>query len=469
MAILSIGDLPSEMILSIMEHLPNMATLNDFILSNRSFYNIFNNHPTGVIVSVLKNELGEDLFVHAIVAHYVEKMSVKLPCFTELSMDQIDTEVANLRGIRDQAYILQHSGPGYSSIQINLRDAHRISYLWNKISQLSTAFSKDCILGLGRLFRPLLASVKRRPVSVDEMRRIRQSMYMFHILSVFCKDLFLDIEVSPNNQIIQHKVDACVDKISKFQRSLVDGFMAPWELCHVVTLQGWFRRQLRELGKSLILLIDICTYISQSLCCHGTIWLILSAEYNGLLNERLMPYVLSQGIECMHEGICIDTLARYGINSHSEGGYYTFINKMKEQARQYPAHGFGMILSRGLRDNWTRKTGMPFDQYSSFGSYGDEGAYTAWSRLETPINRPDMDMSDPESWDLLFKAESMLDVWSAGFWDTDRWPDISHSLDDDLQPDPWRRVMLHWDSFQVGWESALDPKMKEGVALPEEE
>ncbi|KAL5087391.1 hypothetical protein Trisim1_007952 [Trichoderma cf. simile WF8] len=439
MAILSIGDLPSEMILSIMEHLPNMATLNDFILSNRSFYNIFNNHPAGIIISVLKNELGEDLFVHAIVAHYVEKMSVKLPCFTELSMDQIDTEAANLRGIRDQAYILQHSGPGYSSIQINLRDAHRISYLWNKISELSTAFLKDCILGLGRLFRPLLASVKRRPVSVDEMRRIRQSMYMFHILSVFCKDLFLDIEVSPNNQIIQHKVDACVDKISKLQRSLVDGFMAPWELCQVVTLQGWFRRQLREL------------------------------EYDGLLNERLMPYVLSQGIECMHEGICIDTQARYGFGSQLEGGYHFFLNKMKEKARQYPAHGFGMILSRGLRDNWTRKTGMPFDQYSSFASYGDEGAYTAWSRLETPKNRPDMDMSDPESWDLLVNAESMLDVWSAGFWDTDRWPDISHSLDDDLQPDPWRHVMLHWDSFQVGWESALDPKMKEGVAPPEEE
>ncbi|PKK45379.1 hypothetical protein CI102_10557, partial [Trichoderma harzianum] len=266
MATLSIGDLPSELILSIMEHLPNIATLNDFILSNRSFYNIFNNHPAGIILSVLKNELGEDLFIHAIVAHQVEKLGVKLPCFTDLSMDQIDSEVANFRGIRDQAFILQHSGPGYSSIPISLQDAHRISYLWNKISQLSAAFVKDCILGLGRLFRPLWDSVKRRPVSVDEMRRIRQSMYMFHILSIFCKDLFLDVQVSQNNQIIQHKVDACVDKISKLQRSLVDGLTAPWELCQVITLQAWFRRQLRELGKSLTLPIDIYTYIYHHLC-----------------------------------------------------------------------------------------------------------------------------------------------------------------------------------------------------------
>ncbi|KAL6813287.1 hypothetical protein GGI42DRAFT_314096 [Trichoderma sp. SZMC 28013] len=434
MAISGVGDLPPEIILSLMERLPDVAMLNNFILSNRSIYNIFISHPTDILLSVLKNELGEDLLVHAIVAHQVEKMGVTLPCFTSLSMDQIDSEVANLRGIRDQAFILQHSSPRHSSIQINLRDAGRISSLWTKISQLSDAFVKDCTRGLGRVFYPLQESIKERPMSVSEMRRLRQSMYMFHILSIFCQDLFLDVQLGRDSQIIQHKVSACVDKISKLQRTLVDGFMAPWELYQVVSLQAWFRRQLRELERD----------------CH--------------LNERLMPYLLSRGIECMHQGICLDKEARFGAASELDGGFYFFIKKMKEKARRYPAHGFGMILSRGLRDNWTRKTPMEFEMYSSFWGRRDKGAYNILRTcLETSTHRLGFDLSAPGSFDLLAETEGILDVWSAAFWDPIRWPDIRRTMDGDMQPYPWHFVALPWDSWRVGWESALDPRMRDGV------
>ncbi|KAL6697564.1 hypothetical protein J3F84DRAFT_407177 [Trichoderma pleuroticola] len=437
MAISGVGDLPPEIILSLMERFPDVATLNNFILSNRSIYNIFSNHPTDVVVSVLKNELGEDLLIHAIVAHQVEKMGVTLPCFASLSMDQIDSQVANLRGIRDQAFILHYSSPRHSSISISLRDADRISSMWTKISQLSEAFVKDCTRGLGRVFYPLQESIQQRPVSVFELRRIRQSMYMFHILSIFCQDLFLDIRLNQHNQIVQHTVNACVDKISKLQCTLVDGFMAPWELYQVVSLQAWFRRQLREL------------------------------ERDSHLNERLMPYLLSRGIECMHQGICIDGEARWGAASERDGGFYFFIKKMKEKARRCPAHGFGMILSRGRKDNWTRKTPMQFDQYNSFWGRRDKGAYSVWSNLEIPMmHRLGFDVSAPGSYDPLAETEGILDVWSAAFWDPIRWPDIRRSMDGNMQPSPWHSVSLPWDSFRVGWESALDPRMRNGM-MPE--
>ncbi|KAL7910124.1 hypothetical protein GGI35DRAFT_355667 [Trichoderma velutinum] len=436
MAILGIGNLPPEIILHIMECLPDVAMLNNFVLSNKSFYSIFNNHPTDIVLSVLKNELGEDLLVHAIVTHQVEKTGTTLPCFVRLSMDQIDSEVANLRGIRDQAVILQHSSPRNSSILINLRDADRISSLWTKISQLSEAFVRDCYHGLENVFYPLQESIQQRPVSVSELRRVRQSMYMFHILSIFCEDLFLDIQVDGRNQIVQHRVNACVDKISKLQRSLVSGFMAPWELYQVISLQAWFRRQLHEL------------------------------EDDNHLNERLMPYVLSQGIECMHQGIRIDGGARFGAASQDDGGFRFFINKLKMRARLRPAHGFGMILSRGLHNNWTRRTPMEFDQYSSFWDRRDKGAYIVWGSLETPVHRLGFDMSTPGSYGLLAETEGILDAWSAAFWDPIRWPDIRRSIDGDLQLYPWYFMTLPWDSFRGGWESALDPRMRNGV-MPE--
>ncbi|KAK4063490.1 uncharacterized protein Triagg1_9367 [Trichoderma aggressivum f. europaeum] len=433
MAISSVCDLPAEMILLFMERLPNVPTLTNFILCNRSIYNIYINHPTHILLSVLENELGKDLLVHAIVAHQVEKMDVTLPRFASLSMDQIDSEVANLRGIRDQAFILQHSSPRLSSIKITLRDASRISSLWTKVSQLSEAFVGDCTSGLGRVFYPLEDSIRWRPVSVSEMRRLRQSMYMFHILSLFCEDLFLDVQLDQHNQVIQQKVIACMDKISKLQRTLVDGFMAPWELYQVVSLQAWFRRQLRELERD--------TY----------------------LNERLMPYLLSRGIECMHEGMCLDRHARFGYASEREGGFYFFLNTMKEKARCHPAHGFGMVLSRGIRDNWARKTPRAFDRYNCFGGRPDKEAYTIWRNFGISRHTLGFDLSAPGSFDVLAETEGILDVWSAAIWDPIRWSDIRRTMDGNMQPYPWYFVTLPWDPFLVGWQSAMDPRMRDGV------
>lgn len=244
------ADLSPEIILHVMECLPDVATLKSVVLSNRRFYDIFKTHTGGaVLLSVLNNELGEDVFVHAVVAHQVEKMEVVLPPFDELSMDHIDVEVANLRKMRDQAVILQQSSPRHSSIQITVQDAERISLLGKRISQLSAAFVEDCSCGQSLRFYPLQDSIRRRPVSDAELSRVRHSMYMYHILCVFCSNLFLDIRVNQRNETDQRRVAACVRKITRLQSSLVTRFMAPWELYQVISLQAWFRRAMHDLGK----------------------------------------------------------------------------------------------------------------------------------------------------------------------------------------------------------------------------
>ncbi|KAL7948393.1 hypothetical protein V8C42DRAFT_314284 [Trichoderma barbatum] len=451
MAMTSFANLPPEIILHFMECLPDVATLRTVVLLNRRFYNIFHAHKKeSTLLSVLKNELGDDLLVHAIATHQVEKKGVILPAFKKLSMDHIDIEVANLRQIRDQAVILQ-SSPRHSPIRITIRDANRISQLWNKISQLSEAFAEDCLHGLSLSFYPMQNAIRYCPVSITEMRRIRHSMYMFHIMSIFCKDLFLDVLVNvhftQHNRINGPRVAACVNKITRLQRSLVNGFMAPWEMYQVISLQAWLRRQMHDL------------------------------ENERFLSERLTPYILSQGIDCMHHAICIigENRGFHGLVGASENhlvGQWqpqdkelrVFIHKLNKEASRHPAHTFGMILSRGHRDNSTQKLPKSFDTYTPFWNQRDEESYQTWCHLETPrqtmLGFNLLAVTPSGTWE---SSEGMLDIWSAALWDPARWTDIYRSMYCGMRPNPWYWVTAHWDSFIVGCRSALDPRMMNGV------
>lgn len=168
-----------------------------------------------------------------------------------------------------------------------------------------------------------------------------------------------------------------------------------------------------------------------------------------------MPYILSQGIDCMHQGICI---------VGEEKGLRRFVDTLKQEASLRPAHAFGMIISRGERDSWARKVPKDFDNYSPFWSRRDEGGYRSWCHLETPNGVTlGFDSAAPAAYDILGITDGMLDIWSAALWDPIRWFEIRRSMKDRMYPDPWDRIMWHWDSFHVGWRSALDPEMSSGV------
>lgn len=259
MAKTTFNSLYPEIILSIMEKLPDVESLKSLVLVNKRIHNIFTTHKKGVVLhSVLKNELGEDLFVHALVTCHVEKVPIMLPAFPELTVGTIRAQVNHLRKVRDEAEELQEALPSESfhprdtALRITLRDAGRMSHLWKKISEMTDAFLNDCRLGESLSFYPMQDSFRDRPVTVAEKKRVGHALYLFHILSGFCKKLYLDVERTPQGEIDAARLSDSLEKLKFLQLTLVLRFMAPWELYELVSLQAWVRRALYDLGELLI-------------------------------------------------------------------------------------------------------------------------------------------------------------------------------------------------------------------------
>lgn len=252
------NDLCPEIVLSIMEKLPDVQSLKSLVLVNKKTHSIFTNHKKGVVLhSVLENELGEDLFVHALVTCHVEKVPIMLPAFPQLTVTSIRDQVGQLRKIRDDAAALQKAipiplptfHPRDTAMRITLRDADRMSRLWSKISELTDVFVEDCRLGVSLEFYPMQDSMMRRSVSVTERKRVGHAMYLFHILSIFCKKLYLDVERTPQGEIDADRLNDSLEKLKYLQLTIVLRFMAPWEMYELVSLQAWVRRALHDLGE----------------------------------------------------------------------------------------------------------------------------------------------------------------------------------------------------------------------------
>ncbi|RFU75843.1 hypothetical protein TARUN_6415 [Trichoderma arundinaceum] len=430
----TLAHLSPEIILHFMECLPDIATLKSVIRLNKRFYEIFNTHRKGaVLLSVLSNELGEDLSLHAIVVHQVEKLGLALPAFDEVSLDGIDAAVDNLRKVRDQVVGLQGSSVRHWSFEISIQDADRMSILAKKISQLSIAFEKDCRTGMSLEFYPLQDSVRYRPITKAEMTRIKQSMYMFQIFCLFCKNSYLDIKLDDDHlQVDRQTLAACVHKISHLQNRLASQFLAPWELYQVISLQAWFRRASRDLG------------------------LTFFTENEWYLSERITPFILAQGIDTMHMGICtLDDKKRHGA--------YDATTILKLKASTHAAHGLGMILSRGDRDGWARTAPGTFEDYKPFLPQKDDEGYRQWRFISTRAATPGPLGAAAPAYDMMGVTEGMLDTWSAALWDSRRWFEMRRTIDERMHPDPWNRITWHWDAFHVGWRSALDFDMLDGV------
>jgi hypothetical protein len=259
MAPTTFNNLYPEIVLSIMENLPDIESLKSLILVNKRMHSIFTTHRKGVVLhSVLEHELGEDLFVHALVTCHVEKVPIMLPAFPDLTATSIRAQVNHLRKVRDDAAALQEALPSPSfhprdtAMRITLREADRMSHLWKKISELTDVFVEDCRLGESLEFYPMQDSLRRRSVSVTEKKRVGHALYLFHILSIFCKKLYLDVERTRQGEIDADRLTDSLEKLKFLQLTLVLRFMAPWELYELVSLQAWARRALHDLGEFIV-------------------------------------------------------------------------------------------------------------------------------------------------------------------------------------------------------------------------
>ncbi|KAL7930033.1 hypothetical protein V8C35DRAFT_168168 [Trichoderma chlorosporum] len=191
-----------------------------------------------------------------------------------------------------------------------------------------------------------------------------------------------------------------------------------------------------------------------------------------------MPYILSRGIDVLHCAFHADRgSARLARLSHklrlrrtANSVNSCAVAELQALARLQPAHGFGMVLSRGFKDNWARKQPKEFHQYSPFWGFRDKGGYISWCNNEDVILfELGLDSTFPVFFELLSRVESVQDAetWSIGLWDPDR-----YLLDAEYSDPSYPKCMLRrrrppgveaqWDAFLVGWASAVRPEMMDG-------
>ncbi|PHH81895.1 hypothetical protein CDD83_3450 [Cordyceps sp. RAO-2017] len=263
------------------------------------------------------------------------------------------------------------------------------------------------------------ASVRDRPPTGAERARVERALYLFQLLVCFCQHMAFRREEAVDRAYIA----ACHDKVAALQRCLVTRLMAPWEMYQVIAIQAYFRRAI-----------------------HGF-------EHPPWYSERVMPGILSAGLDLMHATLC-----------QADGGAAALTAAQERAAQERPFRPLCIIASRGFHQTWTRTRPGPATAYRPFGTEADAAAYASWRTLEETQLRL---VGTHQAWadlleDRLAEMEGRLDLWSAALWDPGRWADMFGTVRLP-NPDVWRDLRLHWNPMSAGFHVLAHP---EDVVVP---
>ncbi|KPM41995.1 hypothetical protein AK830_g4600 [Neonectria ditissima] len=391
---LKLTDLANELLLAILEFCPDIASLLNIAHTHPTLYYLAYEYQVVLAAQVLKNELPEEVYVHANLASRGIPISIGNP--DDLVEDDITNTIGAVALFKDTFL---------SSLKSSILGALEVSRFHRKVVDLTEVCLRECFECRTQLFTPLQLSLERRKPSRSERIRIQQSIYLFEILRKTCKDMYVGKDQAHNYYLEFYY------KLGELHISLMDYFLAPWEMYQVIAIQAFFRRAL-----------------------HGF-------ERDETVSERAMPGLLTLGIPFLHEALFTKTQ-----DERDE-----FIRPYEEEVLTKPIHAFGMVLSRGARRTWTRKQPKPHASYKRFGTE-DASGVRMWERIEA--KQLEMFTDDPQWTDMfdyeLARLEGRLDLWSAALWDADRWGDILQTLS---LPEPscWKGIQHHCEPMELGF------------------
>ncbi|GJN69274.1 hypothetical protein PLICBS_003322 [Purpureocillium lilacinum] len=396
--------LPVELNLLILESLPDVKSLASVAYAVPSLYRTLLADDLSISTRILHRELPDYLWTHATVAHLARQRASTGGDFDSLeTSSDIDALVDSFRGLRDNA-------PAYRATHA---EAIAILRTYDKVVALRDLFALDCPYVGNQELIPLRDSLRRHPLEPSELERIERAIYMFDIISSFCKE---KVFMSPGDAAY---VSKCYEKVSALQKALVERLMAPWELYQVMHMQAYFRRALYGLGRD---------------------------EH---LSERVVPGMLVGGIDFVHHALCVV----------GKEGLHELIVPLEKKLLREPQSIFGVVVSRGIHQTWTRMNAKTFDHYRPFCHDGDRLGYQSWKNLENLYQRFTMD-NDPNILDLFHNwvaaKEGRIDLLAASMWNDDRWDDIELAVHPP-RADWWKGVKHHWNSMAVGFQVLADP------------
>lgn len=173
------------------------------------------------------------------------------------------------------------------------------------------------------------------------------------------------------------------------------------------------------------------------------------ADRDKYASERIVPSLLVRGIDLVHELLCV-------AEGHNAGD---LLGPLEETLLREPQHAFGVIVSRGLHQTWTRMEAQAFDCYRPFCPDGDRPGYESWRNLENQYQRFTLN-NDPNILDLFHNwvttKEGRVDLWAASLWDDSRWEDIEQAIHPP-RATCWKGITHHWNSMAVGFQILTDP------------
>lgn len=248
--------LPYELLINTMESLPDMATLMAVCHTHPRFQSIFRAHQGSILTGVLRNQIGPQMFSHAVTAHRADELACSTP-LNELKVDEMRECCDSFQRLRDDAL----------ASTLSVEDAVAISRNHSKVLELTGTLVERCYRyrGLSLTIENLARSLKERPPSADELTRISQAIYLYMML----RGAFVGSTAPPPWG--DHDDGSAwlrfSSNITLLQETLAERAFAPWELTQAMAVTGFFRRAICY-GKDINFLYFGLSQLHRVIC-HG--------------------------------------------------------------------------------------------------------------------------------------------------------------------------------------------------------
>ncbi|PFH58539.1 hypothetical protein XA68_13562 [Ophiocordyceps unilateralis] len=397
----SLASLPADLHQGILESVPDMASMFSAMAASSAINRSFRPYEQSIATKVLKKQLPWYVWEHAVVCQKLADGTIDTSRlqFGKFDPMAIRTCIKAIRRVRDAA----------STTLVSARDGLAMSRLHDKVLILADNFFRDCAMTRTQCFGHLHDSLRRRGPSEHERIRVEQAIYLFQMVASLCKNLA--IERGSGDRYMSQ----CTTRIGYMQLCITSDLMSPWEFYQVMGIQGYFRRAI-----------------------HGL-------DCSKLFSERVMPYMLAGGINCMH-----DAIHTFGPPHKTD-----FLHDLEALALERPQNAFGLIVSRGHHRTWTRGKTEPFEYHEPFALRNDWLGFATWIRMENRQAELYDNGADlhPLMYHTIHVLEGRLDLWSAALWDVRRWREIEETIDTPYVSEEDAKV--HWCSMKTGLDVLL--------------
>lgn len=370
--------LPTDLHLCILKFLPDIKTLRSAVIRNNVLYSSFAAYKCSVATAVLKNELGLDIYPHAIINHLAAKEDV------------FQNDSSRIKDSGRSVSIIEEYWNQTDTMLLTPMDASTIATAHHKVKDI-------CDILLGRksqlaMVYPLYDSDRFLNPSPSERLRVQRGVYLFHIVISACAVLYVQSDSDLDNMV------------DSLQRTVLEPLLAPWELYQISAIQTFLQRSfIRTLRKW-------SRHSSQA---------VDTEQPGDTISLQTIRSVIGSGLDNIHRILCVvdghgfDHLAILGQNSTAEGC----------------GHIFELAVGRSVQASKIREWSSCYDDYKTL-CRDDAPAFRTWRTLHK--RRVEL-LDNSPFWSIALQPELSIlgehfGFWGIPFWDDDRWDDVIHAV-----------------------------------------